>query len=210
MVHPKVWHDVPYKEVREAVSATDPSQDAGSDGQTKIGQENQVLVLPLVQGAAGQKVVDAAVAILLADTLTLRLLGVVVVTGDVGEQIHWPASDLLGKEVDRSGNRSLLHELVHFVQQESKTACLLVASSWHEDHVALHVTGSLVVLAVADLPAEVWNQKSRVAEPADGIVQSLTWREGLVSTLVCEHPEAGPKQSLDEGVSSPQSGSKRI
>lgn len=46
-----------------------------------------------------------------------------------------------------------------------------------------------------------------MAEPADGVVQCLRWREGLVTTLVGEDPETGTRQTLHDGVERPETGS---
>merc|ERR1711981_1014541 len=52
-----------------------------------------------------------------------------------------------------------------------------------EHHVTLHVSSSLVVLAVGDLPREVWDKKCRVTNPSSGIVENLRWRERLAISL---------------------------
>lgn len=115
MIHPKVWDQVPDSEVVEAISAADEGEHTNSDGEAKVGKQDQVLVLLLIQRAAWVEVVDAAVAVLLADTLALWLLLVVVVAGDVPEEIHWPSEQLLSDQVTGSQDWSLLHQLVHFV-----------------------------------------------------------------------------------------------
>lgn len=87
---------------------------------------------------------------------------------------------------------------------------MLITSAWQEDHVALHVASGLVVLAVADFPGEVWDKESRVAKPTNGVVQGLALRERLVSTLVGKHPQTGSKETLEEGVHSPESSSECV
>jgi len=69
------------------------------------------------------------------------------------------------------------------------------------------VTGGLVVLAVGDFPRKVGDEKSRVASPADGVVEGLGGGEGLVTALVGENPETSAKETLQEGVESPQTSS---
>jgi hypothetical protein len=140
-----------------------------------------------------------------AGTLALGLLGVVVVAGDIEEQVHGPASNLLADHVDGGVDGSLLHELVHLVDGSAGAGSKDLTGLGDEDHVTLHVAGSLVVLAVADLPAEVRDEKSRVAEPTNEVVQSLAVGEGLVTTLVGKNPETGTDKTLNDGVESPES-----
>lgn len=204
MVHPKVWDEVPDEKVRETVLVADKAENRGGDGKTEVRQEDQVLVLLFVERAAGKKVVHTAVAVLLTDSLAFGLLGVVVVTSHVLKQIHRPSSKLLHQERNSSVNWGLLHQLVHFVQQSTSASGVLLTRAWQENHVALHVAGSLVVLAVTDLPAEIWDQQSRMAEPSHSVIQSLARRERLVSTLVSQDPQSSAKQSLEDGVNSPQ------
>lgn len=205
VVDPEVWDDVPHEQVREPVLVSDKSKDRGCDGKTEVGQEDQVLVLLLVKRTAGQEVVDAAIAVLLADTLALRLLGVVVVASHVLKEVHWPSTKLLNQERNGSVDWSLLHQLVHLVQKSTSASGVLLTGAWEEDHVALHVSGGLVVLSVADLPAEVWHQESGMAEPSHGVVQSLAGRERLVPAFVSQHPQTRSEKSLKDGVTGPQS-----
>lgn len=210
MVDPEVWNDVPNQKVLEAVGAADKSEDRDSDGKAEIREKNQIFVLLLVQRAAWQEVVDAAVAILLADTLALWLLLVVVVASHVSEKVHWPANELLADEHGGGVDWRLLEQLVHLVQNVAHAGGVLLASTGNEDHVTLHVASGLVVLAVADFPAEVWHQKGGMAEPTNSVVEHLARREGLVATFVGQHPETRAKATLSEGVEGPQGGSERI
>lgn len=92
---------------------------------------------------------------------------------------------------------------MHLVQQHAALSGVLLTSAGHEDHVALHVARGLVVLAVADLPAEVRDEQSGVQEPADGVIERLAGREGLMAALVCNHPQTGAEQALGKGVPGP-------
>ena len=144
-----------------------------------------MLVLLLIQRAAWQEMVDATIAVLLANAFAFGLLGVVVVAGQVLNQIQRPAGKLLSQERGSGVYWRLLHQLMHLMHEIAHLGGMLLTSARYEDHVTLQVTGGLVVLAMADLPAEVWHKQSRVTEPTYGVVQRLAWREGLVTTLVC-------------------------
>lgn len=54
-------------------------------------------------------------AVLLSLTFALDLAMVRVVTGDVGDEIHGPAENLLGDNVASGDNGRLLHELANLV-----------------------------------------------------------------------------------------------
>ena len=75
-----------------------------------------------------------------------------------------------------------------------------------EDHITFNMPGSLVMFTMGDLPRKVRNQKRRVAHPAHGIIQLLRRGEGLMTTLVRQDPKTSGRQSLDEGVQSPENG----
>jgi hypothetical protein len=206
VVDPEPGNDVPNEDSLEAVDLANESEDGESNGKAEVTEEDQLLVLALVKRAAGQEVADTTTeAVESADTLALGLLGVVVVAGDVEEQVHGPASNLLTDHVDRGVDGSLLHELVHLVNGSAGAGSEDLTGLGDEDHVTLHVAGGLVVLAVADLPAEVRDEKSRVAEPTDEVVQSLAVGERLVTTLVGKNPQTGTHKTLDDGVESPKS-----
>jgi hypothetical protein len=206
VVDPEPGNDVPDEDSLEAVDLADESKNGESDGKAEVTEEDQLLVLALVKRAVGQEVADtAAEAVEATSTLALGLLEVVVVAGDVEEEVHGPASNLLTDHVDGGVDGGLLHELVHLVDGSAGAGSEDLASLGDEDHVTLHVAGGLVVLAVADLPAEVRDEESRVAEPTDKVVQDLAVGEGLVTTLVGKNPETGTDKTLDDGVESPES-----
>nr|POF17551.1 hypothetical protein CFP56_12965 [Quercus suber] len=208
VVHPQVGDEVPDGQVRPAVGLAEEAEDGGGDEQAEVGQQDEGLVLALVERAAGREVVDAAVAVLLAGALALDLLAVVVVAGGVHDQVHGPAGELLAEEHGDGVEGGLLEQLVHLVEDVVHAGGVLLAGAGQEDHVALHVAGGLVVLAVADLPAEVGDEQGGVEDPADGVVEGLAGGEGLVAALVGEHPEAGTDQALQDGVQGPAEGAE--
>lgn len=206
VVNPEPGNDVPNEDSLEAVDLANESEDGESDSETKVTEEDQLLVLALVERAVGKEVGDTATeAVVPAGTLALGLLVVVVVASDVEEEVHGPATDLLADHVESGVDGSLLKKLVHLVDGSAGAGSEDLASLRHEDHVALHVASGLVVLAVADLPGEVGDEESRVAEPTDKVVEGLAIGERLVTALVGKNPETGTDETLDDSVESPQS-----
>lgn len=143
-------------------------------------------------------------AVLLALALALGLAVVVVVSGDICHEVHGPSADLLTKGVDEGSDRSLLGQLVELVDGTADTSGVHLSRLRNEDHVTLHVTGGLVVLAVGNLPRKIRDEKDGVADPADGVVEGLGGREGLVAALVGQNPQASTEETLEDGVQSPE------
>jgi len=153
VVDPEVWDTVPDHEVSPAKLAADEEKERGGDQKSKVGQQDQVLVLLLVKRAGWHEVVDTTtVAVELADTLALGLLVVVVVAGNVVDEVSWPSTELLHEQEAESCNWSVLGQLVELVHSHTNSSSVLLAGPWNENHVTVHVTGGLVVLAVGDLP----------------------------------------------------------
>jgi hypothetical protein len=96
-----------------------------------------------------------------------------VVARHVGEEVVGPADNLLSDEMEEGGDGGLLGQLVELVGETTHPRGLLLAGARHKDHVALDVARRLVVLGVANLPAEVWDQERRVEDPTDDVVESL-------------------------------------
>ena len=90
------------------------------------------------------------------------------------------------------------------MNQKADLCCVLLASPRYKDHVALEVPGCFVVLAMGDLPGEIRHEESRMAEPANGVIEDLRWRKRLMSALMSQDPEARTDHSLYDGVDSPQ------
>lgn len=211
VVDPEPGNDVPNEDSLEAVELANESENGESDGKTKVTEEDQLLILALVERAIGVEVADTTTeTVVPALTLALGLLGVIVVASDVEEEVHGPAGKLLAKHVESGVDGGLLKKLVHLVDGSARAGSEDLASLRHEDHVALHVAGGLVVLAVADLPGEVGDEESRVAEPANRVVQGLAVRERLVTALVGKNPKTGTDKTLDDSVESPESPTHRV
>lgn len=153
MVDPQVRQKIPDKQILEAKGLADKGERGDSESNAEIGEEDEVLVLVLVQWAGWDKVVDAtANAVFLANTLALRLAIVVIVSGNVGQDVHGPSNQLLTDEMDQARDWCLLGQLIQFVGSLSESCSIGFASLRNEDHVALHVTSGLVMFAVGDLP----------------------------------------------------------
>lgn len=170
-----------------------------------VAQNNELRILLLVQGAARIKVIDTAThAVLLAIAASLTLALVEVVAGDVGHEVVGPSDKLLPDEHGQSVNGSLLSELGDLMKKAANALGVILSSARNEDHVTLHMSSGLVVLAVGDLPAEVWNEESRMEEPASCVVDQARRGEGAVAALVGNDPEPSPKESLHGCVQAPE------
>lgn len=143
-------------------------------------------------------------AVLLALALALWLAVMVVVPGDIGHEVHGPSANLLTESVNEGSNRSLFSQLVELVNGTADASGVNGPRLGNEDHVTLHVAGSLVVLAVGNLPGEVGDKEKGVADPADGVVEDLVGREGLVAALVGQNPQTSTEETLEDGVQSPE------
>jgi hypothetical protein len=205
VVNPKVGNEVPDGHVVEAKLLNEEVQSGTRQGDTNVAQDDELGVAVLVKRAAGIEVVDTAtetVVFTLATALLLTL--VVVVAGNVGHEVVGPADQLLENKHDQSEGGSLLSEVGKLVGHLAETSSLLLASSGDKDHVTLHVSGSLVVLSVGDLPAEVGDEERRVENPAGDVVDEAGVRESTVATLVSNDPETGTEKTLENSIDGPE------
>ena len=211
VVDPQIGEEVPHRHVRPAESLSEEEEGRGGDGNADVAHHDQPGVAVLIQRAAGVEVVYAAAeAVPLALATTLALALVEVVARHVGEEVVGPADDLLADEVDEGGNGRLLGQLVELVNETAHPSGLLLAGARDEDHVALDVACRLVVLGVAELPAEVGDEESRVQDPADNVVEALRGREGAMAALMGKNPETGSEEALEEGVRTPEDDAGRL
>lgn len=200
VVNPEVGNKVPDGHVVETELLDEEVQSSGHQTDTNIAEDDELSVTVLIQRAAGVEVVDTtaeAVVLALAATLTLAL--VVVVAGNVGDEVVGPADELLEDEHEKSESGSLLSEVGELVGHLSETSSLLLAGSGNENHVTLHVAGGLVVLSVGDLPAEVGDKEGRVKDPASDIVDDARIGESTVTALMGNNPETGTEKTLKNG-----------
>lgn len=186
VIYPQVWSEIPNSHVGESVSPGEEGENGDGDGKTEITQKNEFGILGFKQRARWVEVVDTSrIAVLLSYSSSLRLLLVMIMTSDIGDQIQRPAEKLLSNGMDDGSDWSLLSQLVNLVNELVNSSSVDLAGLGDKDHVTLHVTGGLVVLSMGDLPREVRDQKCRMTEPASCIIENLGWRERLVTALVC-------------------------
>lgn len=205
MVHPEVGDKVPHKHVGPSEAVAEVVQDAAGDEDTNIAHDDTASMLVVINRASGIEVVNTAektIALSLTPTLALALME--VVAGDVGEEVVGPAEELLSDEHDEGVDGGLLGELAELVGHLAEAGGLLLAGAGHEDHVALEVSGGLVVGRVGQLPRVVRDEESRVEEPARDVVDGPRGGEGLVTALVGEDPDAGAEEALEHGVQRPK------
>jgi hypothetical protein len=205
VVDPKVGDEVPDGHVVEAKLLDEEVQSGTHQTDTNVAQDDELSIAVLVKRAAGIEVVNTATeTVVLALATALLLALVVVVAGNVGHEVVGPADELLENKHDQSEGGSLLSEVSKLVSHLAETSSLLLASSGDKDHVTLHVSGSLVVLSVGDLPAEVGDEKRRVENPAGDIVDEARVGESTVATLVSDDPKTGAEETLENGVDGPE------
>lgn len=161
MIDPQIRNKIPNKHVHPAKFLTKRKQNAPNQDQTKIRQKDQLGILRFIQWAGRVKMVHTASdAIGFALAATLALLLVVVVASHIADEIRGPASKLLCDEVDCSGNWCLLGQLGQFMEHISIPRSKHLSCFRDEDHVSLHITSGFVVLAMRNLPREIWYQES--------------------------------------------------
>jgi len=153
VVHPEVRGKIPDGHAGETVGFGEHNENTDSDSKTDITEEDELGVLGLVKRTAWVEVVDTSEEpVDLALPATLKLTLVVIVTGDIAKEIHGPAQELLSDGVDQGCNWGLFSQLVQFVDHFPDTSGINLASLGNEDHVTLHISGGLVMLAVGDFP----------------------------------------------------------
>lgn len=109
VVDPKIWNPIPDKHIHVAELRTESKQDRSDDSQPKITEEDQFGILCLVQRAVRIEMVDTTEpAVLLALPSALFLHLVVVVTGDIVDEVRRPSTELLTDKVNESPDWSLL------------------------------------------------------------------------------------------------------
>lgn len=205
VIDPEVWKEVPNTHVGPAEGATKVHEHGSCDGDADVTDQNQLCVAVLVQRAARVEMVDTTCeAVLLANTAAFALALVEVVASDIGDEVLGPAHNLLADEHQKTDNGCLLGQLSDLVKEATNTVGELLASAGHKDHVPLHVASGLVVLAVGNLPAEVWDEQGGMDQPAGDVANGLGRRKGTVATLMGNHPETSTKQALGDGIDCPE------
>lgn len=116
MIDPQIGGNIPNKQIRETIVLTHQEQDAAGDEKTQVAEQDQFGVFGLVQRTAGVEVVDTREeSVLLTHPATLTLALMLIVASDVGQEIHGPATKLLGNQMVSSGNWGLLGKFVDLV-----------------------------------------------------------------------------------------------
>lgn len=91
-------------------------------------------------------------AILLSMTTSFRLTFVFIMASDIGKQIQEPANKLLPNKVHGGCDWRLLSQLTKLMNELANATCVCLAVLGNKYHISIHVAGSLVVLAVGNLP----------------------------------------------------------
>ena len=111
VIHPQIRETVPDQEVRPAEVGANEVQGSGSQSNSKIAQKDKMLVLPLVEWTGWLEMVDATPeSILLALSFSFNLSLMDVVASNIGDEIHWPAEELLSDKIQSRQDWSFFHQ----------------------------------------------------------------------------------------------------
>lgn len=174
VVHPEIRDSVPHEEVEPAKVLSEKVQDAAHDEKAHIARDDELSIFRLVQRTRRVEMVDTSEEpVPLALPTTLWLFLVIVMAGDIGEEIHWPSKQLLENEVGSGEERGFLHQFRQFMDGFANSGCILFPGFGNEHHVTGEVSGRLVVLCMRDLPREVRDQQKRMQDKPDSVVEDL-------------------------------------
>lgn len=189
MVHPEIRQTIPDCEIHPAVGPSKQYEYRCGDRKTEVAQQDEMLILLLVQRAPRVEVGDATTGtILLPFAFAFQLLLVVIVSSHIRQEVPRPSKDLLIQGPEQRDDWRLLHQLAELMDFLANPVCVLLSSLGDEYHVALHVSGGLVMLSMRDLPTEVWDQERGMQDPTNGIIECFRGREGLMTALVGQYP----------------------
>lgn len=192
-------------EVRDNVVAQDRNKSPFLDGDederqgsqdTQVGDNDIHKVLFIKDRRSRNKVVDHPLRV-------VREL----LASNVGEEIHVPSKELLEDQVPQGGDWSIFSNLTDGLPTAQFHNSF--PGLGYKDSVTLKVAGRLVVLRVGDSPGVVRDEKSRVEDPADNVVDGLGVRKGTVATFVGQNPAASAKETVKEAVDGPSNDTSR-
>ena len=141
------------------------------------------------------------------------LLALILLSGQIEEEISRPAEDLVDDVVPESNNWGVLCqfcELDHVRLGFFSEICFDPGLSGvrNERGVLVNVSSCLVVLGVGNAPGMERDEEERMHDQAHGVVELLVLGESTMAALVCQNPDAGKDEALDGGVCSPGCESK--
>lgn len=133
---------------------------------------------------------------------------VVLLSRQVGEEVSWPSKELVLDADPQGDDWGVLSEVGKLHGLNIGVLALVrldpaLTVVWHESSILVDVSGSLVVSAVADSPAVEGDEEEGVHNQAHDVVEALVLAESTVSALVCQNPDTGEDEALDDGVGCP-------
>ncbi len=149
VVDPQVWGKIPDSHIGETKLLAKENESSDHDSKTKIAQKNEFSVLGFEKRAGRVEMVDTSsetIDLALSTSFTLAL--VVIVASHVTEQVQRPAEKLLTERVDNGGDRGFFSQFINLVDELADAGSILLTSLRNEDHITLHISSRLVVLAV--------------------------------------------------------------
>jgi hypothetical protein len=172
-IHPHVWGQVvaPHRQESKVV---DGSTHGSEDGENaEVGNDDVVVLVATELRGSGVEVGGEAS---------------VVLTSSVPQNVPGPPDGEGDHHPEEGDNGALFDNLL-------QNRLLLVRD---EDSVLSEVAGVLVVVAVRDAPAVVWDEHRGVEDQTDGIVHGAPRAEGLMAALVRHHPNTSAVEALHE------------
>jgi len=165
MVDPKVGNTVQEEDGLPANDIGGEVEGVASNGEAEVGDGDEDGLVGAKDGAGGLKV---------AHTQPTSLALLAVGAGrDVKEQVHLPAGELVGDELEELDDGHILKQVGIEEQVGDATATAGLGALGHKGHVLLHVARESVVAVVRELPAKVGDQQRRVRRPTHNVVDSL-------------------------------------
>ena len=139
---------------------------------------------------------------------------VVLLSGQVEEEVSRPAEELVDDAVNQHSNWRILSQLSKLNHVLLGLGAKLgieprLAAVRDERGVLVHVSGGLVVLAMAQSPGVERDQEEGVHDQSHGPIELLVLGKGPVATLMCQNPDTGKDEPGDRGVCSPGKSSQR-
>lgn len=193
VVNPQVRENVHEGHGGETPFLGSKVQTGQGSNDTNVRDDNVDKVLLVVQRRSRHKVIGHPFG-------SVRVL----LSGNVGEQIHDPSKQLLEHNVVQGHNGSVLQVVGNLgARLDSSALKELISGLWYKHHVSGHVSSGLVVLGVTKTPRVIRDQQGGVKDPSYRVIDSIGFRKGTVSTLVGQDPASSSKQTLYESVQEP-------
>jgi hypothetical protein len=180
VVNPEIWENIVQHHIPASKNLSTNNQKRNHSTNTNIREENEWQLLLLEQDRIITEI----------EMRVLRESLVIILARQIRKQMSWPSKKLMLDAIPERNQRSILSQMAQFnaLMVRGLAAMALdpgLAGVWNESGILLEVSGRLVMCAVSDLPAVIWDEQERVHDQAQDIVEPDAFGESTVSTLVC-------------------------